>query len=280
MAYGIIGYGQPGSVISTAQVGTSQMLPSGTIWGDCQNAELIDEGNGFFVSRDFKDVATLPGLPSQNGTFTYVSSTDSAMNIAFTSTGVAAVFTKPLAPVSANGNTKLWGEVSLNGSSTNQGIFVGFATSTGLSSTLIATSTTLLSTCGLIGFWLHGDIGNNFDAIYQNASSGGVKTVLSSTLTAAANNPNPANANSPNPIFPGAPGVLNGANWVKLGVRVDKINAYFYVNGAQVAKKALDSTFDTADSYGFIVAAGTQTNATDNLQVGFIRAAAKIAGQI
>src|ERR1700760_2207991 len=101
MGYGIIGYGQPGLVSSTLPQGTTQPMVSGNIFGDCQAQELIDEGNGFFVHRDFKEVATLPGLPSQNGTFTFASSTDSALDIQFASSANVAVFVKPMAPVVA-----------------------------------------------------------------------------------------------------------------------------------------------------------------------------------
>lgn len=277
MIPGLIGYGQPGSVVSTAQVGVSQMLPSGSIWSDA-SPMIGDEGNGFYVSRDFKDVQTLPGLPNQNGTYTYGSGDDSSLNIAYTSTGNAVIFTQPMAPVAPAGNTKLWFEVSLSPQqTTNEAIFVGLANSTGLSSTLLASSTTLTSTgVSVIGFWLHGDAPTNFDAIYQKAGSTPV-TVLASVLTANANNPNPANVNY---VPASAPGTIDGSKWIKLGIRVDKTYVWYYVNGTLIAKKQLDSTFDTSSSYGGIVTAGTKTSATDNLKVGFFRVSGKIAGQV
>lgn len=281
MAYGIIGYGQPGTIFSTTAVGTSTNLPSGTIWGDCQSQELLDEGNGYFVFSTFKDVKTLPGLPTLNGTYTLASSTDSAVNIAFNSTAAVEVYTSTLAPVAANGNTKLWFETNvLFGQSTAQTAFIGLGISTALNvATLFPTSTTLLSTTSLIGFFMHADQPSNMDAVYQKTGNSTV-TVLASTLTANANNPNPGNLNSPNPIFPGAPGGFSGGNWIKLGVRVDKNNVTYYVNGAQVAKKALDTTFDSSSSYGGLIALATSTTGTSNLQVSWFRVAGKIAGQI
>lgn len=278
MGYGIIGFGQPGTAVSTAQVGTSQMLPSGTIWGDCQSQEMTDEGTGFFVAKDFVAEVTLPGLPNQNGTWSNGSGDDHSANVAVTSTANAAAFTRPLAPVVANGNSKMWFEAAISPAQiTNQAIFVGLANSTGLSSTLLATSTTLTSAgVSLIGFWLHGDAPSNFDAIYQKAG-GSPQTVLASVLTANANNPNPANVNYV-PATP--PGALTGSNYVKLGIRTDKTYVYFYVNGTQVAKKQLDSTFDQTSSYGGIVTIGTQTANTDNLKIGFFRCAGKINGQV
>lgn len=278
MAYGMIGYGAPGNTVSTAQLGITQNLPSGTIFGDCQSQELIDECTGYFINRDYKDIATLPGLPSQNGTFTYGSGDDSSLNIAFSSTAVVAMFTKPLAPVAPNGSSKLWFEVNVSPQqATNQTLFFGLASSTGLSSTLLATSTTLLQTAGVIGFYTHGDAPTNIDAVYKQAGSTAIQTVLANVLTANANNPNPANLAY---VPAGAPGVFTGTNFVKLGLRVDKQYVYFFVNGTQVAKKALDATFDLADSYGAVVACFTAGSASDNLKVGFLRVAAKIAGNI
>ena len=281
MLPGLIGYGQPGNVISTLPVGTSQNNISGTVWGDCPNTDLKDEGNGFFVHKDFKDDVTLPGLPSQNGTFTIASSTDSALNIQFSSTANVVVYTQPMAPVVPAGNSKMWYEVSISPQqSTAQTFFFGLVNSTGLSSTLIHSSTTLLSTASLIGFFLHADAPTNLDAVYQNGSVGSTITILASVLTANANNPNPANVNYVPQTAPGAFSGTGSTSWVKLGLRTDKTYVYFYVNGTQIAKKQLDSTFDIKSSYGGIIAAATGTSNTDNLQVSFLRVAGKIAGQI
>jgi hypothetical protein len=276
MIPGMIGYGQPGSVVSTAQVGTSQMAPSGNIWAD-SSPVIEDEGNGFWVNKTFAAEQTLPGLPIQNGTYTNGSGDDHSLNIAFSSTAVAAMFTRPLAPVAPGGNTKLWFEVAVAPQqTTNQTYFFGLVGSTGLGSTILASSTTLLSTASLIGFFVHGDVPTNVDAVYQKANAG-LNTVLASVLTANANNPNPANVNY---VPAGAAGAFDGSHYVKLGLRIDKSYVYFYVNGTQVAKKQLDSTFDLSQSYGAIVAAFTSTSATDNLRVGFFRASGKIAGQV
>ena len=273
MSYGIIGYSQPGSLSSTTQVGLLQSLPSGSIWGDCSSAELLDEATGYFTYKTFKDDATLPGLPNYNGTYSAGSADDSSLNIAVTSTGAAGIFVRPMAPIAPNGSSKLWMEANIAPQqTTNQSMFVGFATSTGLAAGLLASSTTLIGTAGLIGFWLHGDAPANVDAIYQKPSGSPV-TVLASVLTANANNPNPANVNYV-PAIP--PGAFTGSNAVKLGVRVDKQYAWFYVNGSLVAKKLIDATFDTADSYGATVAIATQTANTDNLKVSFFKAAAKL----
>lgn len=286
MAYGIIGYNQQGLTFSTAPIGTSQSMVSGSIWGDCQSQELVDEGNGFFFHNDFRTAQTLPGMPN-SGTFVAVSSTDGALSMSGTSTG-AAMWTSTLAPLAPNGTTKLWFEtnISLQSSTNTAVVFAGLTTSTGLvANSVTAQSTapgfTTTSTAGYVGFVSRGTIPNNFDAVYQKGGStaalASTIVVLSSTLTAAANNPNPGNVNF---VPSTAPGVQNGTNWVKLGVRVDKSFVYWYVNGFVVAKKLIDSTFDTTDSYGGIVSICGASTAASLVNVSFFRVAAKISGQI
>lgn len=278
--FGAVGFGTPNSnnnskTPSTA-VGASQILPSPSIWGNCYGQSLRDNPDGFFFDYNFKDVVTPPGIPNQNGTWTVpATGTDSAVNLAFTSTAIAAAFVRPMVAISAQSGNVLWFETSLNiKQSTAQHMFVGLASSTGLSSTLLASSTTLLTSTGLIGFWLHADAPTNFDAIYQNAVGGAPVTVLASVLTAGANNSDPGN-----PLFVPStpPGALTGAQgFIKLGVMVDRQYARYFVNGTLVAKQALDNTFDTTDSYGAVIAAGTGTANTDNVQISFLRTAAKI----
>lgn len=280
MAYGIIGYSSPGQNSSTAPVGLGQALPSGSIWGDCSSQELRDEANGFFTYKDFKEDATAPGLPSA-GTFAFDTSLgDSVLKMTASSTGSAA-WVRPMATIAPKGSSRLWFEanVGLSSSTAVQAAFLGFATSTGLVQTSVTAasatpaSNTLTTTAGYIGFFAHGDTPNNFDAIYQKPS-GAIVTVLANVLTANANNPDPGN---PLYVPPAAPGVFNGTNYAKLGVRVDANYVYWYVNGSLVAKKQLDTTFDTADSYGAIVAAILTAANTADFRFSFIRAAAKIA---
>lgn len=286
MAYGIINFGQPGLTFSTAPIGTSQSMASPSLWGDCQSQELIDEANGFFFHNDFRTAATLPGQPN-SGTFAGVASTDAALSMSGTSTG-AAMWTSTLGPLAPNGTTKLWFEanVSLQSSTNTQAGFIGLTTSTGLVATSVTalstgTGATTTSTAGYVGFLYRGTIPNNFDAVYQKGGStaalASTIVVLSSTLTAPANNPNPGNVNF---VPSTAPGVQNGLNWVKLGVRVDKSFVYWYVNGVVVAKKLVDSTFDTTDSYGGIIQIAGASSAASLINVSFFRVAAKISGQI
>lgn len=274
--FGAIGVSTPNlnGAASTA-AGQNPCLPSPNVWASCDGSSLQDNPDGFWSDHNFKAVVTPPGIPNQNGTWTVpASSTDSAANLAYTSTAIAAAFVRPMAPIAPNGKTKLWAEIGLNIlQSTAQHMFFGLATSTGLSSTLLATSTTLLTTCGLIGFWMHADAPTQFDAIYQKPS-GSVSTVLASVLTAGSNNSDPGN-----PFYVPAtpPGVITGTQgFYKLGIRTDKQYAYFFVNGAPVAKVQIDATFDTTDSYGVVLAAGTGTANTDNVQVNFLRFASRL----
>lgn len=284
MAYGVIGYSSPGQVSSTAPVGTTQALPSGSVWGDCSSQELTDEGIGFFQNLTFKNEATAPGTVSStsgSGAFSFDTALgDSVMKMTVTSTG-SSFWYRPFAPIAPNGTTKLWYEVnySQSSSTTVANVFLGFTTSTGLvqTSSKVASATpasnTLTSTAGYIGFWQHGDTPNNFDAIYQKPS-GAIVTVLANVLTSnSANNPNPGN---PNYVPAIAPGAQDGTHWVKLGVRTDKQYVYWYVNGVQVAKKLIDNTFDIADSYGAIAAAITSSTDTVDYRFSFFRGAARV----
>lgn len=128
MAYGVIGYSQQSSL--------SQ--PSGSVWGDCQAYELIDEGTGLFTYHEFFDFpysGAIPDIASaayaaaitsvvqlSDGNF------DSAIKVivgAAAGDGVA-LFTRPLAnPISGH---KLWMEsnIALGSVTATQGGFVGF----------------------------------------------------------------------------------------------------------------------------------------------------------
>ena len=205
MAYGIIGYGQPGQVNSTSQVGTTQSLISGSIFGDCSSQELTDEGTGFFVNKNFKDDTTAPGLPVQGGTWTFGTAGDSIVNVVYTSTANVIAFVRPMAPIAPNGQTKLWYEVSVQpAQTTSQYMFFGFANSTGLSSTVFSTGVALAASTGLIGFWMHADAPTNLDAVYHGQTVQSTTTVLANVLTANANNPNPANLAFVPAVAPGA----------------------------------------------------------------------------
>jgi len=273
MAYGIIGYGAPGQVNSTAQVGTTQSLPSGNIFGDCSSQELTDEAVGYFVHKDFKADLTAPGLPVQNGTWSFNTAGDSVVNVVYTSTANAIAFVRPMAPIAPNGQTKLWYEISVEPAQiTSQYMFFGFANSTALSSTVFSTGVALAASTGLIGFWMHADAPSNLDAVYHGQTVQSTTTVLANVLTANANNPNPANLAYVPAV---APGAFTGSSWVKLGLRTDKQYVYWYVNGSQVAKKLIDQTMDLADSYGALLGFGTST-ATANANISFLRTAAKL----
>src|SRR5260221_8488817 len=109
--FGAVGFSTPNSNATTktpsTAVGLGQILPSPSIWGSCDAQSLLDNPDGFWVARDWKGSLTLPDLPKQNGTYTYDTATDSAMNVAFTSTAGAAFFAMPLAPIAPNRTSKL-----------------------------------------------------------------------------------------------------------------------------------------------------------------------------
>jgi hypothetical protein len=151
------------------------------------------------------------------------------------------------------------------------------------------------------GFWLHGDALTNFDAVYLNQGtavapqvattgttvgqlSGTLNTVLTSVLTSNATTPNPGNqnyvpANPPGTLTTtgtGGQAQINtgSAGFVQLGVRYDgQTYFYWYVNGIQVAKYAVDSSWDQTSDYGAVLSIATAATGFAT-NVDFFRAAA------
>jgi hypothetical protein len=322
MAYGIARYAQTNPNLPQS--------PSDGVWADCLAYELQDEGNGYFQTQHFYDVASLPGLPNsgtpglggltqsfvQAGTFDHVLSA----TVAGTAQAFTQIYTRPLGPIASGGTGRIWFEASLAVSdvTTAKGIFVGVANTQGLvptttainggivaaaSATRASNSLGAQAATSCFGFWLHGDLPANFDAVYLNQgtavapnvsttipsygnSKGTLNTVLLNVLTANANNPDPGNPFYTPPTPPGLlvvtgttgqTGINTGsAGFVKLGVNFDTYTARWFVNGYQVAKYVVDSTWDQTSDYGGIVSMTTATTAAPVLDIDFFRTAAKI----
>lgn len=131
MAYGVIGFSS-----YTANLNA----PSGSIWGDCQSQELLDEGTGLFTYQEFYDFpftasTQIPAIASAAFGHAITSAAqladgdfDSAEKITVGSTALDgfAIFTRPLAPL--NAGKKLWLEtnVALGSVTATQGGFIGF----------------------------------------------------------------------------------------------------------------------------------------------------------
>jgi hypothetical protein len=309
MAYG---------VTRVAQVNTLRFdQPSESIWASNKAYQDQDECTGFFIFQHFLDSVTAPSFPnsftpSTGAGFAYNVDYDHVVNAVSGTVANAFIqtYTRPLGVVAAGSGQMIWFEAEIALSAINQstGVFVGLANTLGLvpantnaASGIVsaASGTKASNTIGpvantsLIGFWSHGDAASNFDAIYLNAgtaqppttttgnANGTVQTVLVNTLTAAANNPNPANlAFSP----PAAPGTLVAAasstgsvvstatGFVKLGVLYDgQKYVYWFVNGTQVAKQAVDATFDQLSRYGGIVCLTVPSTTAVTLLIDFLR---------
>lgn len=315
MAYGIS---------RVAQVNTVQFdQPSESIWADCNSQQALDEGTGFFEYTHFTNNVTLPGLPNTftvsanagNG-FAYNTTYD---HVANATTGTLAqafiqTYTRPLIPVAAGSGQKIWfeTEIALSSITANTGVFVGLANLAGLvpsastvglgivaaaSATKGSNQLGAAANTSLIGFWAHGDAATNFDAVYMNAgqnaiptaiatnAKGSVQTVLVNTLTAAANNPNPANLGFTPPTAPGtlvaaataaASKVTSANGFVKLGISYDgQQYVRWFVNGTPVAKAQVDSTFDQTSTMGGVVCLTVPSTTAVTLLADFIRVGAK-----
>jgi hypothetical protein len=238
MAYGIIGYSQPNTITQA----------SGSIFGDFQSQQLLDESSGYFTFKTFDNEVTLPGLPSSAanaGTFTQDANFDHALLITTGATAQngAIIYTRPTAPITPGSGIKVAFEASISVSSiaSVKGIFVGLVNLTGMTNALIqaasatAASNLITAVAGtsLVGFWSHGDALTNFDAVYVNsvvgtaglqpatgsaAASGKVKTVIANVLTLPTQTayPNAANplgyaATASTPVVPAGALVANAA---------------------------------------------------------------------
>jgi len=274
MAYGMIGYSRPSEAAQ----------PSGSIWGDSQWVQLLDEGSGFAEGQDFRAVVagTEPGLPAAadaSGGFGYDPNYNAVMDISTGSTGTAAMWIRPIGPITPGSGKEYWFEtiVALKTVSTAPALFVGIAELAGLGTTIITDISTVGSTASLIGFWLESSTINStgqMDAIYQRAGDAAPTVVLADVLNSPSNNPNPAN-----PFFipPTPPGDLTDEGFVKLGLRFDgKKYLYFYVNGDQVAKSQVDPTYDIVSNYGGIIAVQAADSTGTVALVGWVKNAAKV----
>lgn len=279
MAYGVIGFAQPSDATQ----------PSGSIWGNCSSQELRDEGTGVFVYKDFVDDSiastVLPNAAQSGATFSFSSTLDHALNMAVVGPNSTTVLcnemhTRPNGTVTPKSGQPYWFEtnVGVTEVSNAKSLYIGLATSTGLNSTLMSDASTLNNSTSLIGFWMHGGSKVTFDAIVQKgtpAATASPSTILADVLNAPANNPDPGN---PNFTPPTPPGNLTSTSFVKLGLLYDgRQYVYWFVNGSQVAKAAVDaSAFNTSSTYGGISAILAPDNSnTVTLVTKFFRQASK-----
>jgi hypothetical protein len=207
--------------------------------------------------------------------------------------------------------------IGLQNITTAKGVFIGLANLASLGAGLLiaaASATKNSNTIGtasgdqsFVGFWMHGDALTDFDIVWANtittaltpstivapgtsATGGGVVVagVLASSQTS--NTPNPANLNYAagatipaamivDTTSPSQANLVAGTQgFVKFGIRFDGNQyIYFYVNGLQVAKLQVTSSFDAVSSFAGIVQVVAGTNAVEKLDVSWLRAAAKVA---
>lgn len=311
MAYGIIGFGETGAISQPSATiwgdcSSQELLDEGL--GYFTYETFVDA----VTLPDLPSSAANSGTFTYDANFDHAL----LITTGSTSGNGAIVYNKAEAAITPNSGVKLWFEALISKASiTNvEGVFVGLVNKVGQTNALVqaasatAASNLLTSVSGtsLVGFWSHGDQLTNFDAVWVNAVSGTgglqpttgtgtaaqkVNTVVAQVLTlptatAYPNSLNPLGfASTPLNLTPPA-GVLtansSGAgvatpSWVKLGLRYDGLQyLYFYVNGSQVAKMIITSSFDIASTYGGAVAVTTGAAAAYTLDVGFFRSASKL----
>jgi hypothetical protein len=215
--------------------------------------------------------------------------------------GRIALVTRPLKPISQGSLYSIFeAAITVINPAAVQGMFVGLTTSTGLieATTILKTvsgtknTNALAANTGAIGFWMHGDTPNNFDAVYQSQFSNGALSTASSTNTNSTVNLVLSNVLTASTIGPGNPGnsfqqpvsavgVLTSTAVVKLGLlfNAPSNQVIYTVNGYQVAAVNVNSFgFDVTNDYGAVVVLGATDGGTAStgFLIDFLAAAAKI----
>lgn len=297
---------------------TSVQAKSPYIWAPSQGIDLRDLSLGYSIDTHF-DASLWPSvLTFQDAGSTAVSGVTYDTSVTLSTAtlpsgndhimlgvpgstaalaGRIGFVTRPLKNL-GGGGTYLIFEAALTvvNAGAQQGMFVGLTTSTGLTSattilktvSATAASNALAASTGAIGFYMHGDTPNNFDAVFQNqfgtgtistsTSATGVQVVLANVLTASTYGGDPGNVYQ-QPAS--APGVLTSTTLVKLGIIYQQpLNQIWYtVNGAQVAAvNVTPALFDVINDYGACVVYGATNGATvsTGVKIDFIAAAAQV----
>lgn len=127
MGYGIAGQSAPGNLNQ----------PSPSIFGDSPNGEVTDEGQGYYIDKDFMCPVTLPDMlnapAGATATYAYDTTYDSTVS---GTTGAAGadglmLFTRPFASLALGSGKQAWAEVELAFGNVTavQGFFFGFLAS-------------------------------------------------------------------------------------------------------------------------------------------------------
>lgn len=259
------------SFITMARAGDNAQ-PSPSIWADCPQQRLVQEGTGFFIHEDFIGgvrSATTTAATAIAPAFTFAGDTDTVTTnkagelggYLDIQTGAldndgAAIFTQPIAQFVKDSGRKVWFEARLElGAIADQGVFVGLAESAAFSQDIIADGAAALIGESLIGFQILSDDTDAVDAVYKLDAGTAVeaKAVMNSSALAA------------NTEF-------------KVGLRFDgqrTIDLFF--NGEKVAGFELDtSIFPDGVSMGAILAVKTGTAAAQSIACDWIRVAHQV----
>lgn len=262
MAYGIAGFS------SSGQVGQ----PSPSIWGDCLNDELQEQGIGFYIYEPYTRAITLPNFPGSSSattTFAYDATLPRVIDISYapgTTTGNVSFWSEPLGIIAAGSGQGFWFEINWapgNVTNTAAATFLGLTVEAGLENAFLATATSTAAVSN-IGFLQGvGTNGNTLNLVQENGTNAAV--ILQANVT-----------NSPSVVANGGTAANLTANtFVKLGLRYDGNQyLYSYVNGVQASKTLVDATFDQTNPYGFIYNTYSAATSVTN-KVNFVRVAAK-----
>jgi len=264
---------------SNGSIGFSQAgeanKPSPSIWGDCPNTLLNDQGKGYFRHIDFLgagsgtlaavlDVTTI----SFGDGLSIIADSDTVDGVVSLKTGeiggwldlqtgatdndAIGLQSEPFCKLVRNSGKKVWVEAYLEVGAivTEQGFFFGLTEEVNQSVDVIANNVaSLISTDSFLGVEILPADPNGLNFVKQK--DGGTKATIladataSTAITAAG----------------GTAASVVGDTPVKVGFRFDgRQTVTFYVNGYKVKSEDLDSTYDQAHNLCLVTALKTGAN--------------------
>jgi hypothetical protein len=239
---------------------------------------LNDLGTGFYFHNGFNEgtdgtlAAALDVTMANVGPGLHVvADTDTVLSHIFTDVGGSldietdgddndgwALHSSPFGKLVKNSGKRLWFEVYAEvGAVADQGFFMGIAEAAAFSQDIVADGCAALIGESYVGGRILSDDTDGFDIAYKK--DGGTEVEVLATATDASALGDDGAAVAANTPF-------------KFGMRFDgRETLYFYIDGVEVARDTLDSTYDQSKLLGLVIALKTGAAAAQSAQLHWAR---------
>ena len=263
----------------------NQALPSPRIWADCNRADIMDMGTGYWFHEEFTGQPPLAAVVAAThigaGHLSIVADTDTVFSSKASELGgyldietdadandAFTMFSEPMCKIVKNSGLRVWLEARLEigDADADQGFFFGLGEEACQSLELVQDDELTLITETLIGFRIFtGEAA--IDCVAQKDDSAEVsiladvtnQTILDTELGAGNT---------------GAKAALADATEMKLGLRFDgKETIFIYVNGVEVIRWTLNATYYDPTKTLCVLLALKAGAAAQSIAVDWIRAA-------